>query len=67
MTANTKTKEKKVDRTPAMKRVNTRILPEHDAFIKKLVEKSKGTKSEGEIHRALLTLGIQAFKEVNSK
>lgn len=45
-----------------MHRVNTRIRQEQTQFIKDEAKKSKGQLGEGEIHRSLLDLGIEAYK-----
>ena len=45
-------------------RVNTRIFAHQDEFIKKEAKRSKGEKSEGDIHRELLD---EAINSRNSK
>ena len=49
-------------RQETLHRVNTRIFGHQDAFIKNEVKKSKGVKSEGEIHRELLDEAIKNRK-----
>lgn len=44
------------------KRVNTRITLAQDAYIKSEAKKSKGTISEGEVHRTLLDEAIISRK-----
>ena len=44
------------------KRVNTRVLESQHDFIKNEAKKSKGKFFEGDIHRELLTLGIEVYK-----
>jgi len=48
-----------------MKRVNTRILESQHDFIKNETKKSKGKLFEGDVHRHLLTLGIEVYKNSN--
>lgn len=54
-------REVPVDRE-VFKRVNTRITPAQDSYIKSEAKKSRGTISEGEIHRALLDEAIISRK-----
>ena len=43
---------------PKLHRVNTRIFDHQDTFIKSESKKSKGEKSEGDVHRELLDEAI---------
>lgn len=45
-----------------MHRVNTRIRKDQAQFIKSEAKKSNGTFGEADIHRELLDLGIEVYK-----
>lgn len=53
---------KTLKKKEVLKRVNTRIREDQDAFIKAEVKKSGGTLTEGEVHRQLLDKGIASTK-----